>query len=307
MTGAARTLSHPLVLHSAAHFLLAPLSARFDVRLFAVLSTSSRVGVQGDLNPHWDARALAALGANRTRLQLALRLLRAEAFAFREDLLPAKLPSAAACAGAVGAPAMFQDLRECGAMLRRHEQRAGVRFEWVVRTRADAVYSSEVRLPAQGMFPTNAVVGQTDDSFAIIARDAVPAYFLMAETAGLCIFSKETLEHNGTLARLLPPHLHCHDRRKAPDLGVCIIALTLWYFRLPAISVRQFQLATNSSWGRRFARACHCTPTDCATNWTAWHPVALWNVCVFWPLGPRELAEQVSVAGGPLPEHFLLP
>ena len=313
LTGQARTFTHPLVLHNHDTYFLKPLRARsYAVELFAVLSQASYGGAFGSTNKRLDAAAMAKLGGNRSRVEQGLRLLQVRAYLFREDLgIRPELNMACNHSLGFGVGAFQRDLEDCGVMVREHEELARRPFDWVVRTRPDAFFTGPFHLPQWGQYPPNAVIGKGDDSFAVVARDAVPGYFSLWQLTHICaLFSVPARKMNHTIARLLPRHLRCGEPTIKIDVPGCVVRLTSWLHRFPEYTSSNYIAETNSSWGRRFVRSCVCNlnesksvsgrqmapqpPTSssiCITDWSyvrqnIWDPLWGPNICVYWPIAP---------------------
>ena len=286
------------------------------------------------------------LGGNRTRIEQGLRLLRATAYVFRSDLGDRhELDMVCTAKLGFGVAPFLRDIEDCGVMVRSHEEHVGRSFDWVVRTRPDAFFVSPFRLPEPGQFPPNAVIGKGDDSFAVVARDAVPGYFSLWQLAHICeLFSVPARQMNHTIARLLPRHLRCGEATAGDQFG-CVVKLTSWLLRLPEYNQGDYAAATNSSWGRRFVRSCVCNRTEAGTTWTLprtshstrepelrpvtgcrtdwshvrrkeWDPLWGTNICVYWPLattvgggggaGSAKVTRLEDVGGEPVPSRYFL-
>ena len=257
MAGAARTIVHPLVVHTHRHHLLKPLNAD----RFAVVNLQKDTTHSG-LTRRAESK-LTRMGTERWRVHAALTLLGARVILFQED---DERPSRnSPCAGAGGgwtAGSMFWNIQLCGEAVRTYETARGASYRWLVRTRPDTFFVAPVRAPPDlalqkhgGFFCSN------NDAFFVASASAAPALFALHSLAHDCRWVG-----NSTLSRGLPANVQCglQSLRRVkgwiwPD---CIMRLAVWRHRLANLGCQE----TLNTHGRNFFRAHHCNSSaPCVT------------------------------------------
>ena len=277
MAGAARTVVHPVVIHTHRHHLLKPLKAD----LFAAVSLAKDTAHSG-LSKLPESE-LTRRGTERWRVQEALQLLGAIEVRYVEGE-DAK-PPAPACVGSRGAftwPHMFWGVELCGEVLRAHEDARQQPYEWVVRTRPDTFFRSPINpLPRTAPHPASFYCGNSNDAFFVAAPLA--AQGLLSIYSQIAFRPGCRLAGNTSFARTLPHQVQCGLRGLAGDKGFiypdCLMNLAIHAHRLRSVGCRA-ELGTS---GRDFFRAYHCNMTSrmepCVTSgWSTRSPALYFPV-----------------------------
>ena len=274
MAGAARTIVHPVVIHTHRHHLLKPL---MNADLFAVVNLGKDTTHSG-LNRRPESE-LTQRGTERWRVHAALTLLGARVILFQEDQ-PA--PRLSTCEG-YHAPwttvSMFWNIQLCGEEVRKYEVARSATYAWLVRTRPDTAFQVPVRALTEVALQTHGGFYCThNDAFFVASASAAPALFALHSLAHDCRWVG-----NSTLSRGLPASMQCGLRSRTtvgwiwPD---CIMRLAAWRHRLTDMGCQR-TLNTN---GRNFFRAHHCNASvPCVTaGWLSRTP------SVFFPMPASE-------------------
>ena len=283
MAGAARTVVHPVVIHTHRHHLLKPLKAD----LFAAVSLAKDTAHSTlSKNPESELRLR---GTERWRVQEALQLLGAIEVRYVEDE-DAK-PPMEACVGSKGAstwPHMFWSVELCGEVLRAHEDARGQPYEWVVRTRPDTFFRSPINpLPRTAPHPASFYCGRNNDAFFVAAPLA--AQGLLSIYGQIAFQPGCRLVGNTSFARTLPWRVQCglrglaRERRLARGKGFiyadCLMNLAIHVHRLRNVGCA----AELGTIGRDFFRAYYCDMTNrtesCVTSgWSTRAPAIYFPV-----------------------------
>ena len=283
MAGAARTVVHPVVIHTHRHHLLKPLKAD----LFAAVSLAKDTGHSKlSKNPESELRSR---GTERWRVQEALQLLGAIEVRYVVDE-DAKPPTQA-CVGSKGAstwPHMFWSVEMCGEVLRAHEDARDQPYEWVVRTRPDTFFRSPINpLPRTAPHPASFYCGRNNDAFFVAAPLA--AQGLLSIYGQIAFRPGCRLAGNTSFARTLPWQVQCGLRGLARVRGLardkgfiyadCLMNLAIHAHRLRSVGCA----AELGTIGRDFFRAYYCDMTNrtepCVTSgWSTRAPAIYFPV-----------------------------
>ena len=123
MAGAARTIVHPVVIHSHRHHLLKPL---MDADLFAVVNLGKDTTHSG-LTTRPESE-LTRRGTERWRVHAALTLLGARVILFQEDQPAPRLSRCEGTSGGWTAASMFWNIQLCGEEVRKYEVARGENY-----------------------------------------------------------------------------------------------------------------------------------------------------------------------------------
>ena len=274
MAGAARTIVHPVVIHSHRHHLLKPL---MDADLFAVVNLGKDTTHSG-LTKRPESE-LTRRGTERWRVHAALTLLGARVILFQEDQPAPRLSRCVGTSGGWTAPSMFWNIQLCGEEVRKYEVARGENYAWLVRTRPDTAFQVPVRAPTELALQTHGgFYCHNNDAFFVASASAAPGLFALHSLAHDCHWVG-----NSTLSRGLPESVQCGLRSRTtkgwiwPD---CIMRLAAWRHRLTHLGC-QDKLNT---YGRNFFRAHYCNSSvPCLTaGWLSRTP------SVFFPMPASE-------------------
>lgn len=256
MAGAARTIVHPVVLHTHRHHLLRPLNAD----LFAVVNLKMDTA-HGRIKD-FPVSELRTRGTERWRVHAALTLLGAKVIQFQEED-EQLYPGPSKCEGAKGAQEQFWNIQLCGEVVRKHEVARGASYAWLVRTRPDTFFRNPVRAPPDRALQTpSGFFCKNNDAFFVASTSAAPGLFALHSLAHDCQWVGNT-----SFSRGLPRNVQCglgHLQRRTgwiwPD---CIMRLAAWRHRLAHLGCAE----TLGTIGRDFFRAHYChDSTPCVTK-----------------------------------------
>lgn len=273
LAGAARTIVHPVVLHTHRHHLLRAM----DADLYAVVNLQKSTTHSG--LTRLPESELTRRGTERWRVSQALNLLGALEIVFQED---EAMPPHGTCIGSHGGftwVSMMWNVQRCGELVRQHEETRRLPYAWVVRARPDTFFRRPVSPP-----PATALAAYyctNNDAFFVASRAAAPGLFSVWSLAFElgCAWVGNT-----SLSRSLPRNFQCGLEGAKRTEGFiypdCIFRLAAYRHRLVHLGCQDV-LAT---FGRDFFRAHNCNASEpCITKgWASRAP------SVYFPMSIRE-------------------
>lgn len=276
MAGAARTLVHPLVLHTHRHHLLRPL----DADLFAVVNL--RMDTSHGAIANAPVSELRRKGTERWRVEAALALLGARVIRFEEDEAP---PQNSPCPGRRGQVAQFWNIQLCGESVRLYETSHQMQYRWLMRTRPDTYFRSPVLVPkvvaSRVAHEGSLYYCTNNDAFFVANAMAMPALFSLHDMMNDCRWVG-----NSSVSRHLPANVQCGLRQLTHTKGWiwpdCLMRITVWRYRLQGLPCADW-----GTTGRDFFRAygadgCNVSAPCAAANLHTRSP------SVFFPTPPPE-------------------
>lgn len=271
MAGAARTIVHPVVLHTHRHHLLKPLNAD----LFAVVNL--KMDTTHSPLTRLNVSELRIRGTERWRVHQAFTLLGAKVIQFQED--EEQLYSPSPCAGSHGQQEQFWNIELCGEVVRKYEVARDAHYAWVVRTRPDTFFRAPVRPPPDAaLLRQGAFFCRNNDAFFVASASAAPALFGLHSLSLDCRWVG-----NSTISRSLPSSVQCGIQQLRGVKGWvwpdCILRLAAYRYRLADMGCSE----TLNTIGRDFFRGHYCASTPCVTTgWESRSP------SVFFPMPASE-------------------
>jgi hypothetical protein len=276
MAGAARTLVHPLSLHTLRHNLLWPL----DADLYAVIN----LGTGSTHSPLYERpqSELSRRGSERRRVEQALALLAPRDVAFLED--EERRHDRHTCEGAKGGwtwKPMMWGIQRCGELLLKGEASRGAAYRWVVRTRPDTFFRAPIRPPPL-VAPSRAscYCCKGNDAFYVASRLAVPGLFSPYDLAYDCEWVG-----NSSLSRSLPSSVQCGitSLRNESDFiwPDCVFNLAAYRLGVDYLGCEDVL----GTFGRDFFRAYDCDATNCTGVTRGWQSR---QVHLYLPISPNE-------------------
>lgn len=258
LAGAARTVVHPVVLHTHRHHLLRALHAD----LYAVVNLQKSTAHSGITR--FPESELTRRGTERWRVEQALNLLGALEIVFQED---EAMPRKESCIGTRGAftwVSMMWNVQRCGELVRQHEETRRLPYEWVVRARPDTFFRQPIRPPPATAPQAASFYCTSNDAFFVASRAAAPGLFSvwsLAFEVG-CAWAGNT-----TLSRSLPFKYQCGLQGAMKTKGFvhpdCIFRLATYRHELVDMGCQDV-LSTH---GRDFFRAYFCNSSaPCITK-----------------------------------------
>lgn len=274
MSGATRTIVHPLVVHTMRHHLLQPL----DADLYAVLNLGTDTAHKL-LSKHQSELTLR--GSERWRVEQALSLLAAREVIFLEDEEERLDPPT--CEGSHGAwtwMAMMWGIQRCGQLVEAAEATRGAAYSWVVRTRPDTFFREPIQPPPLVATTRACYCCDGNDAFYMASRAAVPGLFSPYDLAFNCRWVG-----NSSLARSLPSSMQCGLQGLSNPSGFiwpdCVFRLAAHRHGVKYLGCEGV-LGTR---GRDFFRAYACDLPNCTGETRGWNSR---NVNVFFPMLSNE-------------------